>query len=165
MAAGLAAYPAVQDIRLHWVAVGLGAAGLATLTAGLLVRSGHVLGWGLAALGAEYAVHFAAEGRVFDAVTPVYAAGLILVAELAFWSIESRVAAWSEPGLVERRLAYVAATAVGAAVVAALALVVAAASRGGGLVLEAAGVASAIAVVMLLAVLVRRSVPEVDSQA
>jgi hypothetical protein len=130
-----------------------------------VLRSGHVVGWALALLGAEYAVHFSAEGKVLDEITPAYAGGFLLVGELAFWSIESRVAAWSEPGLVGRRLMYVIASGAAATCVAAIALVLAAASGGGGLALEAGGVAAAIGALVLLAVLVRRSVPEVDSRA
>ena len=98
-------------------------------------------------LGSEYAVLFAAEGSTLDQLTPVYAAGILLVAELAFWSIERRVAAWSEPTALEWRLARLGATCVGAAGVAALAtLSAAAATGGGGVVLESFGVGAAIGV-------------------
>jgi hypothetical protein len=122
-----------------------------------------VLGWGLAALGAEYAVLFAAEGRVLDELTPLYAGAFLLVAELAFWSIERRVPAWSDRGLAERRLAGIAGASAGAAIVAAVVLVAAAASGGGGIGLEAIGVAATIAALALVAVLVRVSATEVDS--
>lgn len=162
--AGLAAYPAVQDIHLRWLALGLGGIAVTLLAAGLAARSGPVLGWGLAALGGEYAVLFAAQGRALDELTPVYAGAFVLVAELAFWSIERRVPAWSEPGLVERRLAHLAGASAGAAALAGLVLVVAAASGGGGVALEAIGVAAAIGALALVAVLVRRSATEVDSR-
>lgn len=121
------------------------------------------MGWGLAALGGEYGVLFAAEGRALDELTPVYAGAFVLVAELAFWSIERRVPAWSEPALVERSLVRLAATCLGAAGVAALVMVAAAAAGGGGIALEAIGVAAAIGALALVAVLVRRSAAEVDS--
>ncbi|MDQ2981266.1 MAG: hypothetical protein M3R26_02945 [Actinomycetota bacterium] len=155
----------MQDLRLHLLAVGLGALALTFLALGLSARSGPALGWGIAALGGEYAVLFASQGRVLVEVTPAYAAAFIFVAEFGYWSIERRVAAWSEPGLLPRRLAYLAVTCAGAAAIAALVLVLAAASRGGGAALEAVGVAATIAALALLAVLVRRSVPEVDSRA
>jgi hypothetical protein len=134
-----------------------------SLAVGLAARSGPVLGWGLAALGGEYAVLFAAQGTALDQLTPVYAGAFFLVAELGFWSIERRVAAWSEPALVERRMARLAGACAGAAAVAALLLVVAAASGGGGLGLEAIGVAAAIGALALVAVLVRRTATAVDS--
>lgn len=122
-----------------------------------------MLGWGLAALGGEYAVLFAAESRAFDELTPLYAGGFILVAELAFWSVERRIPAWSDPGLVEWRLAYLVGAFAGAAVVAGLVLVVAAAAGGGGVALEVVGVAATIAALGLVAILVGRAT-EVDSR-
>jgi hypothetical protein len=100
-------------------------------------------------------VLFAAEGSRLDELTPLYAAGFMLLAELAFWSLERRVAAWSEPALLVRRLVYLSATCAGAAALAALVLVVAAASGGGGVALEALGVAAAIGALGVLAALVR----------
>lgn len=155
----------MQDLRLHWVAVGVGALGLAMLTGGLIARSGPALGCGLAALGGEYAILFAAKGEALDERAPAYAAAFILVAELSYWSIERRVDAWSEPALLPRRLAYLAGVCAGAAAVAALVLVAAAASGGGGVALEALGVAAVIGALVVLGALVRRSVPEVDSRA
>ena len=153
----------MQDIHLRWLALAVGALAMSLLAVGLAARSGPVLGWGLAALGGEYGVLFAAEGRALDELTPVYAGAFVLVAELAFWSIERRVPAWSEPTLVERRLARLAATCIGAAGVAALVIVVSAASGGGGIALEAIGVVAAIGALALVAVLVQRSAAEVDS--
>jgi hypothetical protein len=153
----------VQDLELRWLALGFAGIAVTLLALGLAARSGPVLGWGLAALGSEYAVLFAAQGRALDELTPVYAGAFVLVAELAFWSIERRVPAWSEPGLVERRLAYLAGASAAAAAVAGLVLVAAAFSGSGGLALEAIGVAAAIGSLALVAALVRRSGTEVDS--
>jgi hypothetical protein len=156
-AAGLAAYPAAQDLELRLLALGLGGAALLLLVFGLVVRWPGALGLGLAGLGGEYAVLFAAEGSTLDRLTPVYAAGFILVAELAFWSIERRVAAWSEPTALEWRLARLGAACVGAAGVAAFVTVsAAAATGGGGVVLESFGVGAAIGSVVILAALMRR---------
>lgn len=153
----------MQNIDLRWLALAFAGIAVTLLAVGLAARSGPVLGWGLAALGAEYGVLFAAQGRALDELTPVYAGAFVLVAELAFWSIERRVPAWSEPGLAERRLAYVAGASAAAAALAGLVLVAAAASGGGGVALEAIGVAAAIGALVLVAALVRRSAPEVDS--
>jgi hypothetical protein len=154
----------VQGIHLRWLALALAGVAVGLLAVGLAARSGPVLGWGLAALGGEYAVLFAAQGGALDTFTPVYAAAFVLVAELAFWSIERRVPAWTESGLAEWRLARVAGASAGAAVVSGLVLVVAAASGGGGVALEAIGVAATIGALALVAALVRRSATEVDSR-
>jgi hypothetical protein len=156
-AAGLAAYPAAQDIDLHPLALGLGGLALVLLAFGLLVRWAGALGCGLAVLGAEYAVLFAAEGKTLDRLAPVYAVGFLFVAEVAFWSIERRVPAWSEATALEWRVAWLAVACVGAAGVAALTTVnAAAATGGGGVVLETFGVAAAIGSIVILATLMRR---------
>ncbi|MEP6909146.1 MAG: hypothetical protein ABI896_01795 [Actinomycetota bacterium] len=153
----------MQHLHLRWLVLPLAGVAVGSFAIGLVARSGALLGWGLAALGGEFAVLFAAEGRVLDEFTPLYAGAFFLVAELGFWSIERRVPAWSEPGLVERRLAYLAGSSLGAGVVAGLVLVVAASSGGGGVALEAIGVVAAIGALALVGVLVRRTAAEVDS--
>ncbi|HEV8602421.1 MAG TPA: hypothetical protein VGQ68_03395 [Gaiellaceae bacterium] len=156
-AGGLAAYPALQDIRFQWLALGLGACALVLLAAGLTLGWASPTGWGLGALGGQYGVLFAAEGRSLDELTPLYAAGLILVAELAYWSLEPRVPAGTESGLLVRRLAHLTGVCVAAATLAALVLVAAAAGGGGGLALEVLGAAAAVGALGLVAALVRGS--------
>jgi len=128
--------------------------------AGLVFRSAGALGLGLAAIGADFAVLFVAEGASLDRFTPAYAAGFMLVAELGFWSIESRIPAWSEAAVAEWRLARIAGACIGAAGLSALVLVTASAATGtGGLALESLGVVAALAALVLITVLVgRRSV-------
>ena len=156
-AAALAAYPAAQNLRFQWAALAFAIAGVLVFTLGLIVRWPGALGLGLAALGAEYAVLFVAEGGALDRYTPVYAAGFMLVAELGFWSIEPRIPAWSEAAVAEWRLARLAGACIAAAVLAALALVAAAAATGtGGLALESLGVVAAIGSLILITALVGR---------
>jgi len=156
-AVGLAAYPAAQDIRLQPLALALAAIGVSVLVLGLLARWPAAIGLALVSLGGTYAVLFAAEGSRLDRLAPAYAAGLLLVAELAFWSIESRVPAWSDPELVIWRLARLALACAGAAVLGAVVVADAsAASGGGGLLLETLGVAAAIGAVVVVVVLLRR---------
>jgi hypothetical protein len=101
-----------------------------------------------------------AEGSSLDRFTPVYAGGFMLVAELGFWSIESRIPAWSDAAVAEWRLARIAGACIGAAGLAALALVAASAATGtGGIALESLGVVAALGSLVLVTVLVgRRSV-------
>jgi hypothetical protein len=158
LAAGaLAAFPASQSFDLQWLALVFAMAGVLLFAAGLVFRSAGTLGLGLAAIGADYAVLFVAEGGSLDRFTPAYAAGFMLVAELGFWSIESRIPAWSEPAVAEWRLARIAGTCIGAAALAALALVAASAATGsGGLALESVGVLAVLASIVLITVLVGR---------
>jgi hypothetical protein len=155
LAAALAAYPASQHMHLRALALAFGALSLVFLLAGLASRSGQAIGLGLTALAGGYAVLFATRGSAIDELTPVYAAGFLLVAELAFWSLEPRIPAWSEPGLLDRRLGYLAVECVAAAGLAALAVLAASAARGGGVGLEAVGVVAAIGAVVLVASSVR----------
>jgi hypothetical protein len=144
-------------MHLQWAALGFAIAGVLVFALGLATRSAGLLGLGLAAIGADYAVLFLAEGGSLDRFTPAYAAGLMLVAELGFWSIESRIPAWSEPAVAEWRLARVAGACVSAAVLAALALVAASAASGtGGLALESLGVVAALGSLVLITILVGR---------
>ena len=156
-AAALAAYPASQSLDLQWAAFAFAVAAVLLFVAGVVFRSAGTLGFGLAALGADYAVLFVAEGGALDRFTPAYAAGFMLVAELGFWAIESRITAWSEAAVAEWRLAWIAGTCIGAAAVAALALVAAAAATGtGGLALESLGVVAALGSLVLITVLVSK---------
>lgn len=134
--------------------------GVLLFLVGLAFRSAGLLGLGLATIGAEFAVMFVAEGGSLDRFTPAYAAGFMLVAELGFWSIESRIPAWSEAAVAEWRLARIVGACIGAAALAALVLVTASAASGtGGLALESLGVLAALGALVLITVLVsRRSV-------
>ena len=156
-AAALAAFPASQNLDLQWAALAFAVSAVLAFAVGLVARSPGALGLGLALVGADYAVLFVAEGGALDRFTPAYAAGFILVAELGFWSIESRIPAWSEPAVAEWRLARIAGACIGAAVLAALALVAAAAATGtGGLALESLGVVAVLGSLVLITVLVGR---------
>ena len=99
-----------------WLLVGLGGGGLLCLAGGLAVRWSAALAAGIALLGAEQAVRLATGPAHADPWTPLYAAGFLSAAELAWWSIEPRVPAFSElPVLVNRLVVIALACAGGAA--------------------------------------------------
>ncbi len=133
----------------------LAAAGLACLAAGLTGGWSSPVGVGLALLGAEYAVFFTAGPSGVDVWTPLYAAGFLLAAELAYWSLEQRVPAWADPAVLVRRLVLLLACGAGAAALAAAMIVAAGASVGGGLGLEVVGIVAAVAVLTLVAAVAR----------
>ena len=83
---------------------------------------------------------------------------LLLVAELAWWSIEPRVPAWSEPRLAPLRLVSVLAICAAGAVLAAVVLVVASSKLSGGVVLELVGVLAAISALAVVAWVARTHV-------
>ena len=129
----------------------LAALALALVAAGLTGGWAAPVSLGLALLGAEYAVFFAAGPSGVDVWTPLYAAGLLLVAELSFWSLEHRVPAWADAAVLVRRLVVLVACCAGAAALAAGVIVAAGASVGGGLGLELAGIAAAVGALAVVA--------------
>ena len=136
----------------------LGGAGVIWLCAGLALRWSAALATGIAFLGAEQAVRLATAHSSVDPWTPAYAVALLLVAELAWWSIEPRVAAWSQPETVVRRLLTLVGMCAGAGLLAALIVLVAGAPFEGGVGLELVGVTAATAAVGVIAAVARRPV-------
>jgi hypothetical protein len=138
----------------------LGAGGLLWLLLGLATRWSAALAAGIVLLGAEQAVRLANGPDSVDPWTPVYAAGLLLAAELAWWSIEPRVASWSEDWLALRRLAAIVGVCAAGALIAAVIVLAAGAPLTGGAGLELTGVLAAVAAVAVVAALARRPVRE-----
>src|SRR4029453_3286043 len=122
-----------------WVTAGLGVGALLCLCAGLSVRRSPPLLAALVLLGAEQAVRLATGPAHADEWTPLYAAGFLLSAELAWWSIEPRVPAFSERRVLVNRVAVLAGCCAGAAVLAALVVLAAGVPVGGGASLELVG--------------------------
>jgi hypothetical protein len=137
------------------VLVAVGVLALAVLLIGLGLRWSAGLAFGVALLGAQQAVRLALGSDALDAWAPLVAGLLLLVAELAWWSIERRVPAWAEPGLAVRRLAGVLFTCALASMVAALVVLAAGAPLSGGVSLELVGVLAAAAALALVAFVAR----------
>jgi hypothetical protein len=154
-AAGFAAGGVVQSSGHQLPLLLVGAGGHFLLCLGLAFRWGAALAAGVVCLGAEQALRLALGPGTVDPWTPAYAAGLLFSAELAWWSIEPRVAAWWEPGVVLWRIAAIIGMCAAAAVVAALIVVSAGAPLRGGLGLELLGVAAATGAVAVVAGLAR----------
>ena len=133
----------------------LGGSGLLWLVIGLAVRWNAPLVVGIASLGAEQAVRLATGPSRVDPWTPVYAAGFLLAAELAWWSIEPRVPAWSDWHVLGRRLLAIAGSCVGGALLAALVVLAAGAPFSGGVGLELVGVAAAVTAIGVVAAVAR----------
>lgn len=133
----------------------LGAGGILWLGVGLAARWNAPLVFGIACLGAEQAVRLTDGPSRVDPWTPVYAAGFLLAAELAWWSIEPRVPAWSDFEVLVRRLLAIAACCIGGALLAALVVLAAGAPLHGGVGLELIGVAAAVAAIAVVAAVAR----------
>ncbi len=128
--------------------------GVLGLIAGLLGAS-SALPWALAAIGGEYAAWFALRGGGVDTRAPVYAAGLLVVAELAYWAGDRRSPARPDTELEVRRLVGVLIAAFGSIALGAVVLGISSVSVGSGVTLEALGVACAVALLIIVASLVR----------
>jgi len=99
-----------------------------------------------------YAAQLAVDDVPLDVAAPAFAAGLLVGAELAYWSLDERMRLEGEPGDDLRRLAYVAALGVGTLLVSSVLLVLADALRTRGLGIDLLGAAAA--ALALLAVIV-----------
>jgi hypothetical protein len=122
------------------------------------VRWSPPLVLGVAILGAQQAVRLALGSEELDTWAPASAGFLLLVAELAWWSIEPRVPAWSEQWLAPLRLVSVLAVCATGAVLAGIVLLVASSKVGGGVVLELVGVLAAISALAVVAWVARTHV-------
>lgn len=154
MTVGVAAPPLVRDSPHQHLLLAIGGASLLALVVGLSLRWSAALACSVAALGAQQAVRLALGPDAVDPWAPLYAGGMLLGAELAWWSIEPRVPVSAEPGLATRRLASVLVVCACGSVLAALVVLAAGAPLSGGVALELVGVlaaAGALAVVVTVA--------------
>jgi hypothetical protein len=131
-----------------------GATGLLAVIASLLGWQAAI-GWSVGLLAADYGLALAGRSGI-DAAAPLEAAGLLLVAELAAWSLECRSRAVDGPGVLAWRLRRLALVELVALVAGTAVLAVAALPAHGGTSLGAIGVASAVAVLTLAAAVLHR---------
>jgi hypothetical protein len=109
---------------------------------------------GVVVLGAEYALSL---GPALDGRAPLYAAGLLVVAELSYWSLELRIGIAAEPGTTRVRAALVGVLAVSAVVLGGIMLGLSGLRLGGGIGWEVVGLAAAVGALALVAALARRT--------
>jgi len=152
------AYSTAAGDRLPELVFGIGAAGGAIAAVALVGRWHSLLPWGLAGVGAGYAVYLSLRPGTVDPRSPLIAAVLFVAAELGFWSLERRSARAKRAVLV-RRLVLLVVGALAAALVGSI-LLVAASGTGGGMALEAVGVAAAVVTLTVVVLLVVRTDPE-----
>jgi cytochrome c oxidase assembly factor CtaG len=121
-----------------------------------------VVGWplpigaALLLLAAQYAAALALLDAAVDAGAPLYAAGLLLVGELSYWSLELRAPGREETRVLARRLVLLAALALVAGALGVSVLALTSASVGGGVVWDSVGIAAAVGVLAIIARLARR---------
>jgi hypothetical protein len=140
------------------ILLAVGAPAPLLLLAGVAARWSGALAVGIAVLGAQQAVRLALGHDALDEWAPLLGGALLLCGELAWWSIEPRIPAWSQPGLALRRVATILALCLVGTGLGALLLVAAGSSLSGGVPLELAGILAATAAVAVLAWVARRGV-------
>jgi hypothetical protein len=149
-AAGLALHPALSADRRVWLVAALGGLAVVSLTCALVMRWTTPLAWAIVLLGAEYGAWLAERGAEVDTRAPLYAAGLLLTAELAFDGLERSVVR-SESEVVARRGIQLALLAVGAVAGGTIVLAAATIPVGGSVALTLVGVAAATVALALIA--------------
>jgi hypothetical protein len=154
LAAAVGAGSAASAGELVLLVAALAVAGGMVLAAGLWRERAGVVPWTLLSLGAAAAVSLAEGGD--PARSPLYAAALLVIGELAYWSLETRVSEPAAPGIAARRIALLSGLVAGSIAVGAVLVSVARIEPGGGLLLETVGVAAVVAAVSLVFALSRR---------
>ena len=120
-----------------------------------MLRWAVPIAWSLLLLGAEYGAWLAQRGGEVDTRAPLYAAGLLLTAELAFDGLE-RTVVRPEAEVSARRGLQLAGLALGAIATGAVVLAAASVPVGGNVALTALGVAAAILALLLITRLAAR---------
>ena len=132
----------------------------------LALVAGLVLGWSplvplsLVLLGGMYAGQLRVDGVTLDGSASAVAAGLLVTAELGYWSLEEREEVDAEPGQVLRRLVVVGLLGIASLLVAEALLVLADLVRASGLALDVAGAVAAAAALVGIALLARSRADE-----
>jgi hypothetical protein len=151
-------------------ALPLAEAGPPTRSAGLRIAAVAILvlvaalvrGWArllpvsIVLLGGIYAAHLRVDHVTLDLRAPAFAAGLLVTAELGYWSIEERERFQGEPGDGIRQLSVIAVLAAAGVLAGAAVLALADVARTGGLVVDLLGAAAAASLLISVALLARR---------
>ena len=156
--AGIAALPLARadDEALVEIGYRVAAVALLAVVAALALRWAKLVPVALLLLGGMYGAQLAVDDAPLDPATPLVAVMLFVTAELAYWSLEERAGARTEPGELLRRVAVVAGFALGALLVAAILLALVDAVRTGGLAVDLLGAAAAAATLIAIALFARQ---------
>jgi hypothetical protein len=157
MATSLGVWLALQadDRVLAWACAAIGGMAGLVLLLGLVVRVPATVPAGLALLGSGYALLLALEDTPLDLRAAAVAAGLLAIAELAYWSLELRADVTDEPGSHARRFAAVALLSLGALAVSGGLLALVDVAGREGVAVEIVGACAALAALLLLLGLTR----------
>jgi hypothetical protein len=122
--------------------------GLLALVAALVLAQAWLVATSLLLLGGVYAMHLAVDDAPLDLAVVLVAAGVLVTAELAYWSLEERQRVKSEPGEGLHRLTFVGFLGVAATVVAVVLLGLVDIVQARGLAVDLLGAMAAAAVLL-----------------
>jgi hypothetical protein len=151
----LAVVLAAAAARSEPALLAVGGAAVFLLLVGLSLGRSAAVPWAIAGLGVAYAATLS--GDELDGRVPLYAAGLLVTAELAYWALRLRHGARDEPGMALRRVIGLLIAAVAALVAGTLLVAVGQVPLRGGLAVEAIGLAAAIGALAILLLAARRA--------
>jgi len=134
----------------------LGILGVLFVVAALARASAALVAWGVAFLGGAYALALVLSDRDLDPGAGFVAAGLFLVAELAFWSVEAHEWPAEDSSAARARLAGMLILGLAGATVGTLLLAAGAAVPADLGLVQVAGALGAVGAVLALALLARR---------
>jgi hypothetical protein len=150
-AVGLAALPLARGSEpVAEVGFRVAAVALLALVASLVLGRPSLVPFSLVLLGGLYGAQLAVDDAALDGSAALFAAGLLVTAELGYWSLEARERVRAEPGEEPRHLALVALLGLGALVVAAALLAVVDVLRTSGLAVDLIGAAAAAAALIAI---------------
>jgi hypothetical protein len=129
--------------------------GTVALAAGLWRRIAVSVPWSLLALGTAAALSFSEEAD--PARAPLFAAGLLAVGELSYWSLDTRESRPAVPGIVARRIALLSGLVAASVLLGTILVSIGRVHAGGGIALETAGVAAAVFLAAAVLALSRRA--------
>ena len=132
------------------------AVGVIALVAAVVLGWSSLVAASVVLIGSAYAVHLALDDPELATGAPLLAAGLLLAAELAYWSLEERQNVRTEARDQLWHLAVVVALALGGLFVGAVLLAVADVARTRGLAVDLLGAAAAATALLLLVLVARR---------
>jgi hypothetical protein len=134
-----------------WIAI----AAVLTLVAGLLYAWPAPIVAALVAIAGLYGAQLAIDDAPLDVAAVFVGAGLLVTAELAYWSLEEREPVESDPGEAWRRFAFVCLLGLAALGAAALLVAVVDAVSARGLAIDLLGAVAAATVVVTLVLAAR----------
>jgi hypothetical protein len=155
LALALAGYPLSSADQAGLLPIVLAVLALLPLGAALAMQRPVLLPLAIVLLAAEYLTTQAVQWPAIDPAAPIYAGGLLLLAEVGFWSLEPHWPRRADPDLNRRRALHVAVVGLAAIALDAVLLLVATLPVPSNLTLIAAGGLATVGGLALVALVAR----------